>query len=82
MGRVRRPNPQRAGMSRTVTAERPVGDRTVNVSLFGGRKLTGRWRPAEHMIFVSVIGGCHRGLLASSAASMSRAEAAANPRLC
>jgi hypothetical protein len=33
--------------------------RTIDVSILGGRKLAGRWRPAKRMISVSVLGGCH-----------------------
>ena len=33
--------------------------RTLDVSVVGGRKLTGRWRPAKRMTSVSVVGGCH-----------------------
>lgn len=44
-------------------ASSPTGtdgqERTIDVSIFGGRKLTGRWRPARRMTLVSVLGGCH-----------------------
>jgi Cell wall-active antibiotics response 4TMS YvqF len=39
--------------------ESDTGDRTIDVGILGGRKLTGRWRPAKRVISVSVIGGCH-----------------------
>jgi hypothetical protein len=36
-----------------------LGTRTLDISILGGRKLTGRWRPAKRMTSVSVLGGCH-----------------------
>jgi hypothetical protein len=34
-------------------------DRTIDVGILGGRKLEGQWRPAERMVSVSVMEGCH-----------------------
>jgi integrase len=58
------PAPTSDGPSRQedVTQTRPGSDRgtrTIDVGILGGRKLTGRWRPATRMTSVSVLGGCH-----------------------
>jgi hypothetical protein len=37
--------------------ERPQESRTTDVSIIGGRKFTGRWRPPKDMTLVSVVGG-------------------------
>jgi hypothetical protein len=36
-----------------------VDDRTIDIAIIGGRKLTGGWRPAKRMTSVCLIGGCH-----------------------
>jgi hypothetical protein len=34
-------------------------ERSIDVSIVGGRKLIGRWRPAKRMTSVSILGGSH-----------------------
>jgi hypothetical protein len=34
-------------------------ERTIDISIVGGRRLTGRWRPAKRLTSVSIVGGCH-----------------------
>lgn len=46
-------------MNQTPGGERDAVDRTMDVAVLGGRSLTGRWRPANRMTSVSLIGGCH-----------------------
>lgn len=48
----------RSGMNEP-PGKNDTGDRTVDVAILGGRKFTGRWRPARRMTLVSLIGGCH-----------------------
>ncbi len=62
MGETPEPTPERPAEQRAGSPTRPGDDeqeRTIDVSIVGGRKLTGRWRPAKRMTLVSVLGGCH-----------------------
>jgi hypothetical protein len=34
-------------------------ERSIDVSIFGGRKLIGHWRPAKRMTSISILGGSH-----------------------
>jgi predicted membrane protein len=50
--------PQAAGNQKEPeTVESRTGSRTTDVSIVGGRKFTGRWRPPKEMTLVSVLGG-------------------------
>jgi hypothetical protein len=50
--------PQPAGDSEQMqTTEGGTDTETVDVSILGGRKFTGRWRPPKKMTMVSVLGG-------------------------
>ena len=49
--------PQPADVPETKTAESSTGTRTTDVSILGGRKFKGRWRPPKEMTLVGVLGG-------------------------
>lgn len=49
--------PQPADDPETKTAESSTGTRTTDVSILGGRKFKGRWRPPKEMTLVGVLGG-------------------------
>jgi hypothetical protein len=46
-------------MGQAPSSRNDAGDRTLDVAILGGRKFTGRWRPAKRTSLVSLIGGCH-----------------------
>jgi hypothetical protein len=49
--------PQPADKPEMETAESSTGSRTTDVSILGGRKFTGRWRPPKEMTLIGVLGG-------------------------
>jgi hypothetical protein len=49
--------PQPADHPESKTAESSTGPRTTDVSILGGRKFKGRWRPPKEMTLVGVLGG-------------------------
>jgi Cell wall-active antibiotics response 4TMS YvqF len=49
--------PQPADDPESKTAESSTGPRTTDVSILGGRKFKGRWRPPKEMTLVGVLGG-------------------------
>jgi hypothetical protein len=62
MAETSRPTPEGPSQRGDVTTLPPgneLATRTIDVSIVGGRKLAGRWRPAKRMISVSVVGGRH-----------------------
>jgi len=62
MAETSTPTPEGPSQPGEVTTLPPGKDsvtRTIDVSILGGRKLAGRWRPAKRLISVSVAGGCH-----------------------